>query len=54
MARCWTPQLTAQIYLELVGGRQRGLMLAPVEIAAAQVDGDRRAPRASGPKSWRR
>ena len=26
--------LTAQIYLELVGGRQRGLALAPVEIAA--------------------
>ncbi len=30
-------QLTAEIYLELIGGRQRGLMLAPVEIAAAQV-----------------
>src|SRR6201999_1112988 len=29
-------QLTAEIYLELLGGRQRGLMLAPVEIAAAQ------------------
>ncbi len=29
-------QLTAEIYLELVGGRQKGLMLAPVEIAAAQ------------------
>jgi len=29
-------QLTAEIYLELIGGRQRGLMLAPVEIAAAQ------------------
>jgi DNA polymerase-3 subunit epsilon len=28
-------QLTAEIYLELVGGRQKGLMLAPVEIAAA-------------------
>ena len=27
--------LTAQIYLELIGGRQRGLALAPVEIAAA-------------------
>ena len=27
-------QLTAEIYLELIGGRQRGLMLAPVEIAA--------------------
>src|ERR1700742_3038002 len=29
-------QLTAEVYLELIGGRQRGLMLAPVEIAAAQ------------------
>ena len=28
-------QLTAQVYLELIGGRQRGLMLAPVEVAAA-------------------
>jgi DNA polymerase-3 subunit epsilon len=28
-------QLTAEVYLELIGGRQRGLMLAPVEIAAA-------------------
>ncbi|HWY62696.1 MAG TPA: DNA polymerase III subunit epsilon [Rhizomicrobium sp.] len=27
--------LTAQIYLELIGGRQRGLALAPAEIAAA-------------------
>jgi DNA polymerase III subunit epsilon len=27
-------ELTAQVYLELVGGRQRGLALAPVEIAA--------------------
>ena len=26
-------ELTAQVYLELVGGRQRGLALAPVEIA---------------------
>src|ERR1700744_832219 len=30
-------QLTAEVYLELIGGRQRGLMLAPVEIAASQV-----------------
>ena len=30
-------QLTAQVYLELIGGRQRGLMLAPVEIAAQQA-----------------
>jgi DNA polymerase III subunit epsilon len=30
-------QLTAEIYLQLIGGRQRGLMLAPVEIAAAQA-----------------
>jgi DNA polymerase-3 subunit epsilon len=28
-------ELTAQIYLELIGGRQRGLALAPAEIAAA-------------------
>jgi DNA polymerase-3 subunit epsilon len=34
-------QLTAEIYLELIGGRQKGLMLAPVEIAAAQA-GDTR------------
>ena len=30
--------LTAQIYLELIGGRQRGLALAPVEIAAEAED----------------
>jgi len=30
-------QLTAEIYLELIGGRQKGLMLAPVEIAAAEA-----------------
>jgi len=36
-------QLTAEVYLELVGGRQKGLMLAPVEIAA---DGGN-APRAA-------
>jgi DNA polymerase-3 subunit epsilon len=35
-------QLTAEIYLELIGGRQRGLMLAPVEIAGQGGD---RAPR---------
>lgn len=29
--------LTAQIYLELVGGRQKGLMLAPVDVAATDV-----------------
>jgi DNA polymerase-3 subunit epsilon len=29
--------LTAQIYLELVGGRQRGLALAPTEIVEAKV-----------------
>lgn len=29
-------QLTADVYLELVGGRQRGLMLAPAEIAAGE------------------
>lgn len=30
-------QLTAQVYLELIGGRQKGLMLAPAEIAAEVV-----------------
>jgi DNA polymerase III subunit epsilon len=30
--------LTAQIYLELIGGRQRGLALAPAEIMAADVE----------------
>jgi DNA polymerase III subunit epsilon len=38
-------QLTAEIYLELIGGRQRGLMLAPVEIAAAQGSEQVRAAR---------
>jgi DNA polymerase III subunit epsilon len=32
--------LTAQIYLELIGGRQRGLALAPAEIVAAQAEPD--------------
>lgn len=35
--------LTAQVYLELVGGRQRGLVLAPVEIAAQQTESPRAA-----------
>jgi len=30
-------QLTAEIYLELVGGRQKGFMLAPAEIASADL-----------------
>jgi DNA polymerase III subunit epsilon len=30
--------LTAQVYLELIGGRQRGLALAPAEIMAADVE----------------
>ncbi len=34
-------ELTAQVYLELVGGRQRGLALAPVEAAAQAKDEDR-------------
>ena len=38
-------ELTAQVYLELVGGRQRGLMLAPVEIAAAVTETVVRAAR---------
>jgi len=37
--------LTAQIYLELIGGRQRGLALAPAEIVAA---GEPESPRAHG------
>lgn len=32
-------QLTAQVYLELIGGRQKGLSLAPVEAAAATGEG---------------
>ena len=35
--------LTAQIYLELVGGRQKGLMLAPVDVAATDVSETRLA-----------
>jgi DNA polymerase-3 subunit epsilon len=46
--------LTAQIYLELIGGRQRGLALAPVEIVAAEVETDsvraRARPRALPPR----
>ena len=38
-------QLTAEVYLELIGGRQRGLMLAPVEIAAAAAPDTVRAVR---------
>ena len=33
-------ELTAQIYLELIGGRQRGLALAPAEIAAAGAEAE--------------
>lgn len=33
-------ELTAQVYLELVGGRQRGLALAPVEIAVQAAGSD--------------
>jgi DNA polymerase-3 subunit epsilon len=32
-------QLTAQVYLELIGGRQRGFSLAPAEIAASAASG---------------
>ena len=39
-------QLTAQVYLELIGGRQKGFMLAPAEIAAA-------APQGPGPARQR-
>jgi DNA polymerase III subunit epsilon len=33
-------ELTAQVYLELVGGRQRGLALAPAEMAGDQPDNE--------------
>jgi DNA polymerase III subunit epsilon len=33
-------ELTAQVYLELVGGRQRGLALAPAEMAADQPENE--------------
>ncbi len=33
-------ELTAQVYLELVGGRQRGLALAPAEMAADQRENE--------------
>src|ERR1700760_4276828 len=36
-------QLTAQVYLELIGGRQRGFSLAPAEIAASSTSGPRAA-----------
>ena len=39
-------QLTAQVYLELIGGRQKGFVLAPAEIAAA-------APQGPGPARQR-
>jgi len=38
-------ELTAQVYLELVGGRQRKLSLGPREVAAAQGAGDTSAAR---------
>jgi DNA polymerase-3 subunit epsilon len=34
-------ELTAQVYLELVGGRQRGLALAPIETVAQQTEEER-------------
>jgi len=38
-------QLTAEIYLELIDGRQRGLTLAPVEIAAQAAESGLKAAR---------
>jgi DNA polymerase III subunit epsilon len=38
--------LTAQVYLELVGGRQKKLLLAPLDEAAAIQGGEARAARA--------
>ena len=47
-------ELTAQVYLELVGGRQRGLALAPVEIAVerqhAEIGRARQRPHALAPR----
>jgi DNA polymerase-3 subunit epsilon len=34
-------ELTAQVYLELVGGRQRGLALAPIETVSRQTEEER-------------
>ena len=45
-------ELTAQVYLELVGGRQRGLALAPIEIAA-EVKDEAAAGPGSGRRPWR-
>ncbi|MBS0470035.1 MAG: DNA polymerase III subunit epsilon [Proteobacteria bacterium] len=38
-------ELTAQVYLELIGGRQRKLSLGPAEAAMAQVGDEMRAAR---------
>ena len=38
-------QLTAQVYLELVGGRQTRLELAPIEISAADIIAEIMVPR---------
>ena len=38
-------ELTAQVYLELVGGRQKRLMLAPIDEAEAPASGEVRAMR---------
>jgi DNA polymerase III subunit epsilon len=47
-------ELTAQVYLELVGGRQRGLALAPVEIAVehqqAELNRARQRPEPLAPR----
>ncbi len=47
-------ELTAQVYLELVGGRQRGLALAPVETLSQIKDDDsdraRQRPAPLGPR----
>ena len=47
-------ELTAQVYLELVGGRQRGLALAPVETRGRRPRPKIAAAPASGPSRWRR
>jgi len=46
-------QLTAQVYLELIGGRQKGFSLAPEEIAASAATGPgpaRQRPTALAPR----
>ena len=45
-------ELTAQVYLELIGGRQRGLALAPAEIVAGAGRDEMRPAPGHGPQAW--